>query len=102
MEHFRRQLPRLSVPKFVNKTSWEDWGHPTQEVAVLSDRLTPEERQLLRLICTALDGVPFTEKAAILRASVEGMRAPYFELRTPYFVHSPPFAGPGQLHQQAA
>jgi hypothetical protein len=62
---------------------------------VLSDRLTPEERQLLRLICTALDGMPFTEKAAILRASVEEMRARSSSL-------SPLSFGPGWLSQQAA
>ena len=38
---------------------------------MLSHRLTPQERQRLRIVCSQLDGIPFVEKAERLRASVE-------------------------------
>jgi hypothetical protein len=42
---------------------------------MLSHRLTPQERDRLRVVCSQLDGVPFVEKAEVLRASVEQMKA---------------------------
>jgi hypothetical protein len=48
---------------------------------MLSHRLTPEERQRLRIVCSQLDGIPFVEKAKFLRASVEELGAHRRSLR---------------------
>jgi hypothetical protein len=62
---------------------------------MLSHRLTPQERQRLRIVCSQLDGVPFVEKAEHLRASVEEMRVQRKGLRSmplPAPVHRAPRA----------
>jgi len=54
---------------------------------VLSHRLSPTERQRLRVLSSEFDGVPFTEKAELLRIAVDDMRAHRPKLR---LISSPP------------
>ena len=63
---------------------------------MLSHRLTPEERQRLRIVCSQLDGIPFVEKAEILRASVEELGA------HPRSLRSVPRPAPGHRTPRAA
>lgn len=42
---------------------------------MLSTRLTALERQRMRALAAQLDGVPYTVKGPLLRASLEQMRA---------------------------
>ncbi len=47
---------------------------------MLSHRLTPQERERLHRLFTELDGVPFTEKAATIKATIDKARATRVEL----------------------